>query len=94
VVFTAGSVVERDTIAENAFDYFAPVFESAILELWGNKFAGRYKSDTAVMDIYVNSTSATIQVTLFQAGDVNLIAPGSSNLGAYLWPGIDENTFR
>ena len=104
MVFTATTdLAVRGSLGGAVAEIFSPLFERAILELWNNKYAGRYKSDDATIDIFVNLTTRATQITLFQIGKINVLESlylfnGGTEVNAtlisYLWPGIDHSTFR
>lgn len=104
MAFTAGTAEVDTDAGQELNDLFAPLFEEALLELWNNKYGGRYQCDNAVIDISVNLVNGSIELTSMQIGQMdtlfylyqfngNMIG-NRSDIISYLWPGIDDNTFR
>jgi hypothetical protein len=104
MVFTAGTATIDTILGEQLNDLYAPLFEEAVLELWNSKYGGRYQSDGVTIDITVNFTTATIELTTMQIGQIDGInylyqfeqnpSAERSDIISYLWPGIDDSSFR
>jgi|SRR5579862_3687926 len=104
MVFLASITPIDYDVGKTVNDWFAPCFEQAILEAWNDKYGGQYRSKDATIDISVNFTSATIELSQLEIGKVDALeylyhfqgnkAGNRSDIVSYLWPGIDDNTFR
>jgi hypothetical protein len=85
---------------------FAPVFEQANLDMFNATYGGHYvQNDTTntTIDIVVDSTSGSITLDKLQGrgvdvlGQLGLLGRGiqnRTNVLSYIWPGIDDKTFR
>jgi len=87
-----------------AHKIFAPVFENIILQEWNTSYGGKYVTNDTIVDIAVNLTDATIELTQLEQTGVDALGSlgyytgipiaNRSDILSYLWPGIDVNTFR
>jgi len=85
-----------------AHKIFAPVFENIILQEWNISYGGKYVTNDTIVDIAVNLTDATIELTQLERTGVDALGSlgyytgiaNRSDILSYLWPGIDVNTFR
>jgi len=88
-----------------AHKIFAPIFENIVLQEWNSSYGGTYvMNNNTVVDVAVNLTDATIQLTQLEGNGVDALGSLAYNIGipianrsdvlSYLWPGIDANTFR
>jgi hypothetical protein len=103
-VFDAGNVDKTMDITVEAHKLFAPIFENAVLQEWNTSYGGTYVLNNTVIDIAVNLTDATIELSQLQGQGVDALSylgaatgiplANRSDLLSYLWPGIDGNTFR
>jgi hypothetical protein len=106
VVFQTGTLDKSIDITVEAHRLFAPVFEQANLDLFNAKYGGHYvQNDTTntTIDILVDPSSGSISLDRLEGrgvdvlGRFGLISRGiqnRTNVLSYLWPGIDDNTFR
>jgi hypothetical protein len=87
-------------IALGANEVFAPVFELAVLELWNRKWGGKYQLNDALVEILVDFPTGSIQLARLQSEGVDWLVQATDLTGprneiiAYLWPGIDDLTYR
>lgn len=91
-------------ITVEAHKLFAPIFENAVLQQWNASYGGKYVMDNTVIDIAVNLTDATIELSQLQGQGIDALSylggvsgiplANRSDILSYLWPGIDANTFR
>jgi len=103
-VFDAGNVDKTMDITVEAHKLFAPIFENAVLQQWNASYGGKYVMDNTVIDIAVNLTDATIELSQLQGQGIDALSylggvsgiplANRSDILSYLWPGIDANTFR
>lgn len=104
MVFLGGTNPVDSELGQATVEVFSPVFEQAILELWSKKYAGRYQCDSTTIDIFVNFTKGSIEVSQMQFGNIDMIeffyefsgnpAVNRTDLISYIWPGIDDVTYR
>jgi hypothetical protein len=100
VVFTAATTPVADFLAREANTLFAPVLESAILELWNSKWGGTYKSTDTLVEILADFPTASIQLKSLESQGTDWLVVGSQLSGprkdilAYLWPGYDYLSWR
>ena len=95
---------EMSDITVEAHKLVAPIFENAILQEWNTSYGGTYILNNTVIDIAVDPTEATIELSRLKGQGVDALSylgaasgiplANRSDLISYLWPGIDENTFR
>jgi hypothetical protein len=87
-------------IALGANEVFGPVFELAILESWNRKWGGKYQLNDALVEILVDFPTGSIQLTRLESEGVDWLVQATGLTGprneiiAYLWPGIDDVTYR
>jgi hypothetical protein len=87
-------------VALGANELFAPVFELAVLELWNQKWGGKYQLSDALVEILVDFPTGSIQLAQLESEGVDWLVQATGLTGprneiiAYLWPGIDDVTYR
>jgi hypothetical protein len=106
VVFQTGALDKSIDITTEAHRQFAPVFEHANVDLFNTKYGGHYvQNDTTntTIDIVVDPSSGSISLERLEGRGVDVLGRLASlsrgiqnrtNVLSYLWPGIDDNTFR
>jgi hypothetical protein len=75
-----------------------------ILQEWNTSSGGTYALNGTVIDIAVDLTEGTIELSQLQGQGVDALSylgaasgiplPNRSDILSYLWPGIDASTFR
>jgi hypothetical protein len=103
VAFNAGKRAISPSFALEANVLFAPIFEAGVLELWNNRWGGKYTLNDAIVEIVVDFRSGSIQLARLEsegkdwlgiiASDLDRLTTRSDVI-SYLWPGSDDSSWR